>query len=157
MYYKNYIIQPSRIYPSYARPVQHLKTGIIHHIKRLKKKNHMIISTDTEKQSIWQNPSWQWWQYWVLQYSCLENPMDRGAWRATVYRVANSQTRLKELSMAQQHPSKIKTVSIFLNLTRDISKNRTPNTMLNVRNLMIRSKERYSLTTAFQHHTGSSR
>jgi len=27
-----------------------------------------------------------------LQYSCLENPMDRGAWRATVYRVAKSQT-----------------------------------------------------------------
>ena len=23
-----------------------------------------------------------------LQYSCLENPMDRGAWRATVYAVA---------------------------------------------------------------------
>ena len=29
-----------------------------------------------------------------LQYSCLENPMDRGAWWATVYRVAESQTRL---------------------------------------------------------------
>ena len=27
-----------------------------------------------------------------LQYSCLENPMDRGAWRATVHRVAKSQT-----------------------------------------------------------------
>ena len=27
-----------------------------------------------------------------LQYSCLENPMDRGAWRATVHRVANSWT-----------------------------------------------------------------
>ena len=27
-----------------------------------------------------------------LQYSCLENPMDRGAWRATVYRVAQSWT-----------------------------------------------------------------
>ena len=27
-----------------------------------------------------------------LQYSCLENPMDRGAWRATVYGVAKSQT-----------------------------------------------------------------
>ena len=27
-----------------------------------------------------------------LQYSCLENPMDRGAWWATVHRVANSQT-----------------------------------------------------------------
>ena len=29
-----------------------------------------------------------------LQYSCLENPMDRGAWRATVHRVAKSQTQL---------------------------------------------------------------
>ena len=27
-----------------------------------------------------------------LQYSCLENPMDRGAWRATVCRVAESDT-----------------------------------------------------------------
>ena len=30
-----------------------------------------------------------------LQYSRLENPMDRGAWRATVHKVAKSQTRLK--------------------------------------------------------------
>ena len=30
-----------------------------------------------------------------LQYSCLENPMDRGAWQATVHRVATSQTGLK--------------------------------------------------------------
>ena len=29
-----------------------------------------------------------------LQYSCLENPMDRGAWRATVHGVAKSLTRL---------------------------------------------------------------
>jgi len=27
-----------------------------------------------------------------LQYSCLENPMDRGAWQATVNRVTKSQT-----------------------------------------------------------------
>ena len=27
-----------------------------------------------------------------LQYSCLENPMDRGAWRATVHGVAKSRT-----------------------------------------------------------------
>ena len=33
-----------------------------------------------------------------LQYSCLENPMDRGAWRATVHRVAKSWTRLKRLT-----------------------------------------------------------
>ena len=29
-----------------------------------------------------------------LQYSCLENPMDRGAWLATVHEVAKSQTKL---------------------------------------------------------------
>ena len=34
-----------------------------------------------------------------LQYSCLENPMDWGAWWATVHGVANSQTRLKWLSI----------------------------------------------------------
>ena len=28
-----------------------------------------------------------------LQYSCLENPTDRGAWRATVHRVSKSRTR----------------------------------------------------------------
>ena len=30
-----------------------------------------------------------------LQYSCRENPMDRGAWWATVHRVAESWTQLK--------------------------------------------------------------
>ena len=30
-----------------------------------------------------------------LQYSYLENPMDRGAWWATVHKVAKSWTRLK--------------------------------------------------------------
>ena len=34
-----------------------------------------------------------------LQYSCLENPVDRGAWWAAVYGVAQSWTRLKRLSM----------------------------------------------------------
>ena len=33
-----------------------------------------------------------------LQCSCLENPKDRGAWWAAVYGVAQSQTRLKQLS-----------------------------------------------------------
>ena len=35
----------------------------------------------------------------LLQCSCLENPMDRGAWQAPVHGVAQSQTQLK-----QQHP-----------------------------------------------------
>ena len=30
-----------------------------------------------------------------LQYSCLENSKDKGAWWATVYEVVKSQTRLK--------------------------------------------------------------
>ena len=34
-----------------------------------------------------------------LQCSCLENPMDRGAWWATVHRVTKSWTRLKQPSM----------------------------------------------------------
>ena len=34
-----------------------------------------------------------------LQYSCLDNPMDRGAWWTTVYRVSKSWTWLKWLSM----------------------------------------------------------
>ena len=33
-----------------------------------------------------------------LQCSCLENPRDGGAWWAAVYGVAQSQTRLKQLS-----------------------------------------------------------
>ena len=33
-----------------------------------------------------------------LQYPCLENPMDRGAWRAMVHRVTKTPTRLKGLS-----------------------------------------------------------
>ena len=31
-----------------------------------------------------------------LQYSCLENPIDRGTWQATVHGVAKSQTRLSD-------------------------------------------------------------
>ena len=33
-----------------------------------------------------------------LQYSCLENPTDRGAWWATVHGVMNSQTQVKRLN-----------------------------------------------------------
>ena len=34
----------------------------------------------------------------LLQYSCLENPMNRGAWRTAVHEVAKSQMQLKQLS-----------------------------------------------------------
>ena len=35
----------------------------------------------------------------LLQYSCLENSMDKGAWRTTVHRVTKNWTQLKRLSM----------------------------------------------------------
>ena len=41
-----------------------------------------------------------------LQYSCLENPTDRGAWWATVHGITKSQTRLKRLS-SHAHKSQI--------------------------------------------------
>ena len=60
-----------------------------------------------------------------LQYSCLENPMDSGAWWATVHRVAKSQTQLKQLNtqaysnadldnLAWYFPSKFTIIIIFL-------------------------------------------
>ena len=47
-----------------------------------------------------------------LQYSYLENPMDRGAWRATVHSVAKSlHTQLKRLSMhAPNHSIRSKNI-----------------------------------------------
>ena len=40
-----------------------------------------------------------------LQCSCLENPRDGGAWRAAVYGVAQSRTRLKRLSSSSSSRS----------------------------------------------------
>ena len=38
-----------------------------------------------------------------LQYSCLENPMDRGAWEAAVHGVAKSRTRLSDFTFTFLH------------------------------------------------------
>ena len=46
-----------------------------------------------------------------LQYSCLENPVARGAWWAAVHGVAQSQTRLKWLSSSSSSSSMIRWVS----------------------------------------------
>ena len=34
----------------------------------------------------------------LLQYSCLENPMDRRAWQAAIHGITKSPTRLKRLN-----------------------------------------------------------
>ena len=41
-----------------------------------------------------------------LQYSCLESPMDRGAWQATVHGVAKSQAYLSHQAQNEAHVSK---------------------------------------------------
>ena len=49
------------------------------------------------------------------QDSCLENPMDGGAWGATVQRVAQSWTRLRNLACSHSHPRLV----LALRLTAD--------------------------------------
>ena len=39
----------------------------------------------------------------LLQYSCLENPMDGGAWQASVHGVAKSQTQLSDFTFTYFH------------------------------------------------------
>ena len=51
-----------------------------------------------------------------LQYSCLENPMDRGAWRATVHGVTKSQTQLSNLAQHNIHG----TIHLYLYLFTEI-------------------------------------
>ena len=48
-----------------------------------------------------------------LQYSCLENPRDGGAWWAAVYGVAQSQTRLKRLSSSSSRVEKCNKVYLI--------------------------------------------
>ena len=48
-----------------------------------------------------------------LQYSCLENPMDSGAWRVIVLGVTKSQTQLKWLSMCLWYMSLDKYYLLF--------------------------------------------
>ena len=43
-----------------------------------------------------------------LQYSCLENAMDRGAWPVTVQRVAKSQTPLSTIIMFNYKPDLVR-------------------------------------------------
>ena len=44
-----------------------------------------------------------WRRAWQpLQYPCLEDPMDRGAWRVSVHGVARSRTQLKQVSTRAQ-------------------------------------------------------
>ena len=55
-----------------------------------------------------------------LQYSCLKNPLDGGAWWAAVHGVAQSRTRLKRLSSSSSSNSWMTpppAVGLFLHLS----------------------------------------
>ena len=51
-----------------------------------------------------------------LQYSCLENPEDRGGWWATGHRVAKSRTRPKWLSTHTDYSMRMKSTRLFKSL-----------------------------------------
>ena len=75
---------------SYDQPRQHIK-----------KQRHYFANKGPSSQGYGFSSShvWVWRRQWQsLQYSCLENPRDGGAWWAAVSGVAQSQTRLKQLS-----------------------------------------------------------
>ena len=66
-----------------------------------------LKESDTTKWLNWTELMLQWGEGNgnPLQYSCLENPMDRGAWWAAVHRVAQSGTWLKQLNMHAACPN----------------------------------------------------
>ena len=49
-----------------------------------------------------------------LQYSCLENHMDRGIWQATVHGIAQSQTWLKQISSSSRYSHTIESAISIL-------------------------------------------
>ena len=65
-------------------------------------KNPLALQ-ETWVQSLgWEDPLEKGDSY-PLQYSCLENPTDRGAWQATVHGVAKSRTRLRDFDFLSLH------------------------------------------------------
>ena len=74
--------------------------------------------SSSEKERGWADTPWSWTpglqncesaslvlyhlvqrrQWHLLQYYCLESPMDRGAWQAAVHGVAKSRTRLSDFT-----------------------------------------------------------
>ena len=57
-----------------------------------------------------------------LQCYCLENPRDRGAWWASLYGVAQNQTRLKRLSSSSSSSSVYTRVEIDMKVKKDMWK-----------------------------------
>ena len=76
-----YGMEPARLLYPWNSPGKLLSIIIITKATKSKSKKQLLLC----------NP---------LQYSCLENPMDRGAWWATVHGVTKSWTRLNDLTLS---------------------------------------------------------
>ena len=63
---------------------------------------NLFAMQETQFQSLGQKDPYGEGNGNLLQYSCLENPMDRRAWWATVHGIAKSQTRLRNLKKKTQ-------------------------------------------------------
>ena len=63
------------------------------------------------------NPWRRAWQ--PLQYPCLETPMDRGVWWATVRRLPQSQTRLNLLKCSESSPKGILEVTDMSTISQE--------------------------------------
>ena len=79
----------------------------------VKKPPTMQDTQETQVQSLGWEESLEEGMATAFQYSCLENPMDSGAWQATVYEVTKSQTRLKQISMHTKILKNIEYISCF--------------------------------------------
>ena len=77
-----------------------------------------------------------------LQYSCLENPMDGGAWRATVHGVAKSRTRLSDFTFTSvlEILHFCKDIYTLLLTSRSLQSGRNPRTSINI---LITKHHRY--------------
>ena len=88
----------------------------------------------------------------ATQYSCLENPMDRGAWWVTVHRVTKSQPQLKHLST--QKTPRIKIVILLCNILK--SQNQCKNSWwTKYQHCNIRQEQYYRYFLYLRLHYGS--
>ena len=59
---------------------------------------NLLAMQETRVQSLGQEDLLEKGMAYSLQYPCLENPMGRGAWWATVHGVAKNRTRLSDFT-----------------------------------------------------------
>ena len=69
------------------------------------------------------------------RYSCLQNPVDRGAWCAAVQRVTQSQTQLKQLSSSSMFLCLYISIICFIYFSKSLQINKKKNQLVEERNM----------------------